>query len=445
MEPRRPPEAREGDEVFYLTPKQAGFILSEARHPAYVGAWGTGKSMSAIMRGMRLSEAYPDNLGVIFRREYTDLRDSTCKDFETYTGVKISSGRDVVLPNHSQILFRHLEEWNNIKNMNLGWFWIEQAEEMETEAEFFRLWGRLRRPVGFRTGFITANTNGHNWIYNQWKLKKLEGGVLYEENALENAYKYLPADTIKSWEQLKINQPATYRQYVLNSWDEADTADALIPWTWLDEATKRVVPQAKHPAILGVDVARFGDDDTVLCPRRTRQQLPIIAVNGYDTMQTSGLVLATSRELGMDTAEIDEIGIGSGVVDRVNEVISEQKIRLSVHGVNLSSPNDPERFADARSEMWWAARDSLDPNNPNAMALQNDEFLLADLASIRYTFDSRGRIKVEKKEETKKRLGRSPDKGDAYVLSVFREYSSTHRPAAAFSTATVGPMRPSWL
>lgn len=100
----------ESDKVFRLLKAQDNFIFSDARFPAYVGAWGTGKSFAGIQRAMILSEESPKNLGVVFRREYTDLRDSTCKDFEKYTGLKITSERSVELQNKSEILFRHLEE-----------------------------------------------------------------------------------------------------------------------------------------------------------------------------------------------------------------------------------------------------------------------------------------------------------------------------------------------
>src|SRR3990172_5691644 len=113
---------------------QDAFIFSQSRYPAFIGAWATGKSMCGIMRGMKLSEDYPNNLGVIFRREFRDLEDSTCRDFENYTKLKIDSHREVRVGS-SVIMFRHLEELNNIQNLNLGWFWIEQAEELDSDEQ----------------------------------------------------------------------------------------------------------------------------------------------------------------------------------------------------------------------------------------------------------------------------------------------------------------------
>lgn len=142
------------DKVFNLIPSQAGFLRSEARYPAYVGSWATGKSLTGIGKAMALSEEFPGNLGIVFRKEFTDLRDSTIKDFESYTGMKVGASRDVELANGSQIMFRHIEELNNIQNVNLGWFWIEQAEELETDEQFFTLFGRLRRKDARHCGFV---------------------------------------------------------------------------------------------------------------------------------------------------------------------------------------------------------------------------------------------------------------------------------------------------
>src|SRR3990172_3090605 len=104
----------------YLLEKfQGGFVKSAARFAAMVSAWGTGKTLCGILKVMRACEQYPNNLFVVFRKEYTDLRDSTIKDFEKYTGLKVDSSREVKLPNKSCIMFRHMEQLNNLQNINL--------------------------------------------------------------------------------------------------------------------------------------------------------------------------------------------------------------------------------------------------------------------------------------------------------------------------------------
>ena len=131
---------------------QWDFLTSEARFPGMVSAWGTGKTLVLIQRAVKLSQCYKQNLGLIVRKVFQELRDSTIKDFETYTGLKVPMGsRDVVMPGGSRIMFRHLEELTGgptrqlIQNVNLGFFAIEQAEEFEGGEQFEMLRGRLRR------------------------------------------------------------------------------------------------------------------------------------------------------------------------------------------------------------------------------------------------------------------------------------------------------------
>lgn len=215
-------------------------------------------------------------------------------------------------------------------------------------------------------------------------------------------------------------------------------ADTLISLEWLELARTREVAQNARPYVMGVDVARFGDDKTVIGVSMDRQYVPQQEgweQQGADTMETSGRVIRVAKEINADEAFIDVIGVGAGVVDRVREVAEEKKMRLSVIGVNVAEKaNDEDQYANLRSEMWWAARESLNPNNPAAMSLagcSND--LIGDLSCLKYKVDSSGRIAVEKKEDTKKRLGRSPDHGDAYALAVFRRYTPQAIPSSAWS------------
>lgn len=203
---------------FDLTQKQANFIGAVEQFPAYIGAIGTGKSTSLIVKALFHSQESPGNLGVIIRKNFTDLRDSTIKDFEAYTGFKVTEQKkECVLPNGSIILFRHGDELPVLKNLNLGFFGIEQAEEFPDATAWYYLQMRLRRKCLHRTGFMVGNTNGHNWI---WEIFKRHGcpknHLLVEAKTEEHAY-LLPPDYIAN---LKANQPEKFfRRFVENSWD----------------------------------------------------------------------------------------------------------------------------------------------------------------------------------------------------------------------------------
>ena len=188
-----------------------------------ISAWGTGKSLCLILRVLRLCELYPNNLALICRKEFTDLKDSTIKDFELYTGIKVPSSKDVRLPNGSVIMFRHGEELNTLQNINLGVCGIEQAEEFDDDSQWFMLFGRMRRKdCGNPSLFLIANANGDNWINRLWPVdgdqhyKRSEGYELYEATTYDNA-DVLPESFMKSLETLRTQKPSVYQQYVMNS------------------------------------------------------------------------------------------------------------------------------------------------------------------------------------------------------------------------------------
>lgn len=211
-----------------LQPFQDKFVFSGARYPAFVAGWGTGKTMCGIARAMKLSQSIPNNLGIIYRKEYTDLADSTIKDFERYTGLTVSAAnKDVTLPNRSQILFRHADNCN-IQNVNLGWAMIEQGDELPDANTWHMLTGRLRREGAFRSAWVIANTNGHDWVWELWKDNPKHQYDLHEATTLDNAAN-LPADYIES---LKGLPERVYKRFVMNDWS---IAEGLI-WPEFDEA-----------------------------------------------------------------------------------------------------------------------------------------------------------------------------------------------------------------
>lgn len=218
-----------------------------------------------------------------------------------------------------------------------------------------------------------------------------------------------------------------YQARVEGQFPEA-AEDALIPIAWVEAAMDRwEETEPGEPIELGVDVARFGNDETVIAPRRGPRVDPLKVYSQKDTMETAGLVLATHREIGSTDVKVDVIGLGAGVVDRLKE------LRVPVSAVNVSeAATDPERFKNLRAELWWNLRERLNPNprlNPDPIALPPDDVLMADLTNVKYRINSRGQIEIESKEDIKKRLGRSPDRGDAVVLA-FAPGRSVWDPAA---------------
>jgi phage terminase large subunit len=150
-----------------LNPKQDQFVFNTDHFVCIKGTWGCGKSLAGLIAACLECETYPNNLYLVIRNEYVDLRDSTMKDWEKEFGDRYPIiSNDVRFPNGSILMFRHGDDLNSLKNVNLGGALMIQAEEME-EEDFWFLNGRLRRQEGTRQLRLECNYNGHNWI---WKM-----------------------------------------------------------------------------------------------------------------------------------------------------------------------------------------------------------------------------------------------------------------------------------
>jgi hypothetical protein len=219
---------------------------------------------------------------------------------------------------------------------------------------------------------------------------------------------------------------AIYKNRVLGEF-AADDVDGLIPNAWVEAAQLRWTPtkprlKTGEPAPLscvGIDVARFGHDNTTFAKRYRFWWDELDLVHGADTMEVTGKAVEILRNAGMTAhACVDVIGIGAGVVDRLREQ------QFDVEPFNASNHSDETditgelTFVNRRASAWWMLRDALNPVNNYNIALPPDDELLGDLCSPHYKRMSGGKIQIEGKDEIKKRLGRSPDKGDAVVMSL---------------------------
>lgn len=175
-----------------LNPKQDEYIFAPDEFVCIKGTWGCGKSLAALLAADRECMEHPGNLYLVFRKEWVDLRDSTLRDWEDMIGRSVNGSNEVRYKNKSILMFRHGDDLNSLKNINLGGALMVQAEEM-TEDDFWWVKGRLRRPQGTRQLRIECNYDGQNWIYNLFNQKKI--GRLITTNTFDNE-KNLPKDYI---------------------------------------------------------------------------------------------------------------------------------------------------------------------------------------------------------------------------------------------------------
>jgi hypothetical protein len=194
-------------------------------------------------------------------------------------------------------------------------------------------------------------------------------------------------------------------------------ADGVISLELCEAARLRqVAVVAAAKVVWGVDVARFGDDSSALAKRKGNHQLEKIKEWwGKDTMQLAGLIKAewdaTPKAERPVAINVDVIGIGAGVVDRLVE------LELPAVGVNVAeseavNSREDRQFNRLRDELWWRSREWLEAKD--CKLCEDDEELVAELTTPTYSILSNGLIKVEGKDEMKKRGVKSPNRADAW-------------------------------
>lgn len=205
--------------------------------------------------------------------------------------------------------------------------------------------------------------------------------------------------------------------------------DVFIPLPLVEKAIVNVIEDEVTKITLGVDVARFGDDETIIAQNvGGKISLPVIA-HGQNLMKTVGDIVITYRQLltenptyrGVITAYIDDTGLGGGVTDRLNEVKMEERLnRLEIVPINfgMKPPQDGSElhYGNITTYMWANVRTMLENNE---LQIENDDELVAQLTVRKYSISSSGKITLEKKKDMKDRGIKSPDRADAVALSCY--------------------------
>ena len=183
----------------------------------------------------------------------------------------------------------------------------------------------------------------------------------------------------------------------------------FISWALVKDAQSRRFVRGGRPVLFGLDVARFGDDRSVLAIREGDALVSLMKWDKVDTQQLASFVLDVANSRKPDAIFVDGVGVGGGVVDRL------EVLRLNVIEVNAGAKaGQGNRFVNKRAEMWGRMKEWL---AARAMISDRDLDLAAELTGPFYSFDSSNRIALEKKEDMKKRGLRSPDLADALALT----------------------------
>ena len=161
------------------------------------------------------------------------------------------------------------------------------------------------------------------------------------------------------------------------------------------------------PKVIGVDVARFGENASTICIRQGRKVFDIEVLPKQDLMQTAHHVAEVIKRERPAQVFVDGSGIGAGVVDRLRQ------LSFSVIDVNGGNSSLNPRFLNKRAEMWWEMKEFIE----GLCELPKDSKLKEELTCVEYDYTDKGRIRLDRKSDIMTDYGFSPDRADALAMT----------------------------
>lgn len=196
------------------------------------------------------------------------------------------------------------------------------------------------------------------------------------------------------------------------------------------ERARNTQVDARGGLIIGVDVAISDRDRTAIIRRKGRCAYNLERISNYNTMETVGRIKRIITEEKPSKVYIDCIGVGAGVVDRLQEMGFD-----CVEGVNVArGANDKERFRNLRAELWSDMRDWFYGEMP--VQVPDEDGLQGELCSLGFKENSSGQLQIESKDELRSRGLPSPDGADALSLTF---YGGTHLNSSPIEVPNLSP------
>ena len=204
----------------------------------------------------------------------------------------------------------------------------------------------------------------------------------------------------------------------------------FIPLAWSQQCMGNDIDVSDDaPVYLGVDVARYGEDKSIILPRHGLRILPWSSFQSMNTITFGGHIVEAITELGAEGIVIDEIGVGAGVTDWLLKIPRAARHVVPVT-VSASSSNKM-RWHRLRDELWWMVRErcqkqqySFPVSTPTEREMSNE--LCDELSCLTYEYDNNGAYQLESKRQAKLRGVSSPNIADALANTEYI-YGIVHR------------------
>lgn len=407
---------------------------TDAAIKLFGGAKGGGKTVWLCQSALKFARRYWDRCSVQFplrgfmgRKRAVHFKDTTLRTWQQQIDPALyryyeSRGEIHVFGGRCVIDVGGFDDELTVKKFNSGeyaFFNIDQAEEISRDD---LATGRGTLRFKFRDGtfpeyetLLTANPPCR-WLKEDFLLNPLPGSAFIQSLPRDNPH--LPPGYAENLRQAFRHRPELVRAYVDGSWDDLEEFDTVIQHSWIMDILQRpVFLSPVRRRLVACDPARFGDDETVIYGLENYRIIEQRIYGQKDLMHTAGECAIMQRKIGASHIAVETDGLGAGIADRLVEM-GHKVIDVQMG----AKANDPLRFKNKRSEVWWTAGEII--HGQTDCGIPNDPRLIGQLATPKYEVVSKGVIQVEAKEDIKQRLlgqgslGTSPDRATAYVIGV---------------------------
>lgn len=326
--------------------------------------------------------------------------------------------------NGNELMCKGMNDSENIKSItfttgNLTDIWIEEASEIDV-ADFRQLNLRLRGKDGVDKQIIVSfnPTSDQLWLKKTFFDTERDDVTICKTTYKDN--KFIDEEYAKQLEQLKLEDIVYWDVYCNGNWGVLDTTNVIIPIKLLLQAKTNIV-EPNYKVVIGVDVARFGDDSSVIYYRYGNAVQEPISIKSSSLVDLSITIQELYRSIRASTPfldltiNIDGTGVGGGLVDILN---ANKPNYVTVNEINFSQrPTEPNKYDDITSEMMFNVKRILTEEN---VSIPSHEQTISELSSRMYKITEKHKYKAESKADFKKRLGKSPDYADAFMLMFYK-------------------------
>ena len=364
------------------------YIAPELKQ-ARIIAWDLLKQMCRQFEGIQLTDA-------------NGLKKSLIEIHETEPYVQFGTG--------ARIMLFGADKPDRMRGVKLAGAIIDEVAQMPRE-----MWSEIVRPalmdskgwalfIGTPKGMnLFSELFDYGEKFDDWISAKFD---CYETQALDK-------EEIEAYKR-EVSAEEFKREMLCDF--SASASNQLISLFAAQQASHKSINPAflgRAPLVLGVDVARFGDDRSVLIFRRGLLVEEPIILQGQRTFELASIVKRYCDERRPKAVFVDGTGVGGGVVDDL------QRLGVNCFDINFGAGSSDKLYINKRTEMWckmarWLERGGILPNNSD---------LVQELATPTYEVNERMQKVLESKTKIRERAGKSPDLADALALTFAEDVS----------------------